>query len=108
MSPRRSFVWLRGLFGFVGLVCFDLGRDFFRGGEGLGDVVDVGGGAVYADEGGVAYAAVVVDVGGGDEGVALQDEVDRFGGSLRLFDSCFQGIAGEYIAVDCDDLLAGE
>ena len=77
-------------------------------GEGFGDVVEVGGGAVDADEGGVAFAVVVVDVGGGDEGVALEDEVDGLGGSLGLLDGGFERVAGEDVAVDGDDLLAGE
>ncbi len=78
------------------------------GGEGLGDVVEIVGGAVYADEGGKAFAVVVVDVAGGDEGVALEDEVDGFGLALGFFDGCAESFAGEDVAVDGDDLLAGE
>ena len=94
----------------VGLVhgVFLLGGDFLGGGEGFGDVVEVVGGAVYADEGGEAFAVVVVEVGGGDEGVALEDEVDGFGLALGFFDGGAESVAGEDVAVDGDDLLAGE
>ncbi len=87
---------------------FLFGGGFFGGGEGFGDVVEVVGGAVYADEGGVAFAVVVVEVGGGDEGVGLEDEVDGFGLALGVFDGGLEGVAGEDVAVDGDDLLAGD
>src|ERR1700734_2182356 len=77
----------------------------FRGGEGLGDVVEVVGGAVYANERGIALAVVVVDVGVSDEGIALEDEVDGLGFAFRVFDGAAECIAGEDVAVDGDDLL---
>ena len=58
------------------------------GGEGLGDVIHVGGGTIYANEGRVAFAFVVVDVGHGDEAVLFEDEVDGFGGALGGFNGC--------------------
>ena len=79
---------------------------FFGSGEGFGDVVEIVGSAVYADEGWVAFAVVVVEVGGGDEGVALEDEVDGFGFALGVFDRFLECVAGEDVAVDGDDFLA--
>src|SRR5580704_7631396 len=98
-----GFCWLVGWF-----VVFLFGRRFLGGGEGFGDVVEVVGRAVYADERGVAFAVVVVDVGVGDEGVGLQDEMDGFGFAFRVLDGFFEGVAGEDVAVDSDDLLSGE
>ena len=60
-----------------------------------------------ADEGGVALAVVVVDVGEGDEGVGLEDEVDGLGLALGVLDGGLEGVGGEDVAVDGDDLLAG-
>ncbi len=51
---------------------------------------------------------MVVKVGIGDEGVALQDEVDWFGLALGVLDGGFEGVAGEDVAVDGDDFFAGE
>src|ERR1700688_4899506 len=77
------------------------------GGAGFGDGVEVVGGAVYADEDGVTLAVVVVEVGEGDEAVLLEDEVDGFGGSLGVADGGLELVAGEGLAVDGVDLLAG-
>jgi hypothetical protein len=85
-----------------------LGWWLLRSGEGFGDVVEVVGGAVYADERGIAFAVVVIDVGIRDEGIGLQDEVDGFGFALGVFDGGLEGVAGEDVAVDGDDLLTGE
>ena len=52
-----------------------LGRWF---GEGCGDFVEIVFGAVDADEGGEAFAVVVVEVDGLDEAFGLDDEVDGF------------------------------
>src|ERR1700761_2134469 len=83
------------------------GGSFLRGGEGFGDVVEVVGGAVYADEGREARAVGGVDGRGGDEGIGLEDEADGLGGAFGLVDGVFEGVAGEDVAVDGDDLLAG-
>jgi hypothetical protein len=51
---------------------------------------------------------VIVEVGGSDEGVALDDQVDGFGFAFGFFDGVAESFAGEDVAVDGDDLLSGE
>ena len=89
------------------LVVFLFFGDDFGFGEGPGDVVEIGGSAVYSDESGVAFAVVVVDVGEGDEGVGLQDEVDGLGLAFGVLDGGAEGVGGVDAAVDGEDLLAG-
>lgn len=81
-SPTQVFLleWAFGLLPVVVVFVFegDGGAVVFFHQLG-GYVVEVVGGSFYPDEGWVALASVVVDVGVFDVGIGLEDEVDGLG-----------------------------
>ena len=84
-------------------------RGWVRSGEGLDDVVEVGRGCLRCVRGrGISRRRTKAMIGHGEEGVGLEEEVDGLGLAFGGFDGVGEEDWGVGLAVDPDDLLAGE